>query len=93
MLIAYNLLRHEIAQMAAELDVPPQRLSFQWLALAIVTALCHWPLETPGTFPKRLAWLRGQASTYLLTERRERSYPRAIKSRKSKNPTKHASPA
>ena len=93
MLIAYNLLRHEITQMAAELDVPPQRLSFQWLALAIVTALYHWPLETPGTLPKRLAWLREQASTYLLPERRARSYPRTIKSRKSKYPTKHASPA
>lgn len=35
MLIVYNLLRHEIAQMANELHVPPQRLSFQWLALAV----------------------------------------------------------
>jgi IS4 transposase len=53
MLIAYNLLRHEIAQMAGELRVSPQRLSFQWLALAITTALYHWPLQTPGTFPAK----------------------------------------
>ena len=51
MLIAYSLPRHEIAQMAGELQLPPQRLSFQWLALAITTALYHWPLQTPGTFP------------------------------------------
>lgn len=90
-LIAYNLLRHEIAQMAEELHVPPQRLSFQWLALAITTALYHWPLQTPGTFPRRLAWLREQARAYLLPERRTRSYPRVVKQPRSKFPMKNAS--
>lgn len=47
MLIAYNLLRHEIARMAGELQVPPQRLSFQWLALAITTA-CTTAFANPG---------------------------------------------
>jgi hypothetical protein len=91
MLIAYNLMRHEIAHMADELRVPPQRLSFQWLALAISTALYHWPLQTPGTFPKRMAWLREQARAYLLPERRTRSYPRAVKQPRSKFPMKNAS--
>jgi hypothetical protein len=91
MLIAYNLLRHEMAQMADELRVPPQRLSFQWLALAITTALYHWPLQTPGTLPKRLAWLRAQARAYLLPERRIRSYPRVVKPMRIKYPTKNAS--
>lgn len=78
-LIAYYLLRHEIAQMADKLHVPPQRLSFQWLAVAITTALYHWPLQTPGTFPKRLARLREQARAYLLPECRTRSHPRVVK--------------
>lgn len=91
MLIAYNLLRHEIAQMAGELQVPPQRLSFQWLALAITTALYHWPLQTPGNFPKRLALLHEQARAYLLPARRTRSYPRAVKPPRSKYPMKNAS--
>jgi hypothetical protein len=91
MLIAYNLLRHEMAQMADELHVSPQHLSFQWLALAITTALYHWPLQTPGTFPKRLAWLRQQARAYLLPERRIRSYPRVIKSQATRYPMKNAS--
>lgn len=91
MFIAYNLLRHEMAQMADALQVPPQRLSFQWLALAITTALYHWPLQTPGTFPKRLAWLRQQAPAYLLPERRKRSYPRAVKPTRSKYAIKNAS--
>nr|WP_308632490.1 IS4 family transposase [Massilia sp. YIM B02763] len=90
-LIAYNLLRHEIAQMADEMHVPPQRLSFQWLALAITSALYHWPLQTPGTFPKRLALLHQQACAYLLPERRTRSYPRAVKQPRSKFPMKNAS--
>jgi hypothetical protein len=90
MLIAYNLLRHEIAETAAELHVEPQRLSFQCMALAITTALYHWPLQTPGTLPKRLAYLRLQALAYLLPERRTRSYPRVVKSRRSKYPTRHA---
>lgn len=90
-LIAYNLLRHEIAQMADELHVPPQRLSFQWLALAITTALYHWPLQTPGTFPKRLMHLREQARAYLLPERRTRCYPRVVKQPRSKFPMKNAS--
>lgn len=90
-LIAYNLLRHEIAQMANDLRVCPQRLSFQWLALAITTALYHWPLQTPGTLPKRLAWLRQQANAYLLPERRTRSYPRSVKPPRSKYPIKNAS--
>lgn len=90
MLIAYNLLRHEMAQMADELRIAPQRLSFQWLALAITTALYHWPLQTPGTLPKRLAWLRAQARAYLLPERRIRSYPRVVKPMRVKYPTKNA---
>jgi hypothetical protein len=91
MLIAYNLLRHEIAQMASELQAAPQRLSFQWLALAITTALYHWPLQTPGTLPKRLTLLRHQASAYLLPERRARSYPRVVKQPRSKYSMKNAS--
>lgn len=91
MLIAYNLLRHEMAQMADELHVTPQHLSFQWLALAITTALYHWPLQTPGTFPRRLALLREQARAYLLPERRTRSYPRVVKQPRSKFPMKNAS--
>lgn len=90
-LIAYNLLRHEIAQMASELSIPPQRLSFQWLAFAITTALYHWPLQTPGTFPRRLACLRQQACVYLLPERRTRSYPKVVKQPRSNFPMKNAS--
>jgi hypothetical protein len=42
MRIAYNLQRHEIAQMADELQVSSQYISIQWPALAVSTALYHW---------------------------------------------------
>lgn len=78
-LIAYNLLRQEMQQIAQVLAVPPQRLSFQWLALAIVGFLRSTPLETPGTLPQRLARLCQEARCYVLPPRRERSCPRQVK--------------
>lgn len=90
-LLAYNLIRQEIRCMAEELKAPPQRLSFQWLALAITNALRHCPLETPGTIPRRLQELRAQARYFLLPPRRKRSYPRVVKPRNPKYPKKNAS--
>lgn len=81
LLIAYNLLRQEMRQIALTLQVPPQRLSFQWLALAIVGFLRLAPLERPGTLPQRLAHLCQQARAYVLPPRRDRTYPRQIKLR------------
>lgn len=91
LLIAYNLLRREIQQTAEQMDIAPTRLSFQGFARAIVSELRHAPLETPGTFPKRLERLRQLARIYLLPPRRNRSCPREVKHRRPKYPTKNAS--
>ncbi|MFN3766890.1 MAG: HAD family hydrolase [Ectopseudomonas guguanensis] len=40
-MLAYNLIRQEMRLMAEELEIPPQRLSFQWLAIAIAGALAE----------------------------------------------------
>lgn len=64
LLIVCNLLREEMRQMAQALEVPPQRVSFQWAALAIVKPA-----------------------------RRKRSYPRQVKPRAAKYPTKKCQPA
>jgi hypothetical protein len=90
-LIAYDLIRQEMREMAADLNVAPHRLSFQWLTLAITSALGQWPLQTPGALPKRLALLRKQARLYLLPPRRRQSYPRAVKLRNRSYPIKNAS--
>lgn len=67
MLIAYNLLRHEMANMAAALMLPPQRLSFQWMTLAITMAFYHWPLQTPERSPTVLTvYASRRATTYCL---------------------------
>jgi hypothetical protein len=86
--IAYDLIRQEMAQVAAQLKLPPQRLSFQWLALAIASAMNQWPLETPGALPKHLASLRDQARAFVLPPRRHRSCPRQVKSHRPRYPEK-----
>jgi hypothetical protein len=90
-LIAYDLIRQEMREMAMTLNVAPHRLSFQWLTLAITSALYQWPLQTPGTLPRRLALLRQQARLYLLPPRRPRSCPPVVKSRSRTYPIKNAS--
>ena len=90
-LLAYDLIRQEMRQMADELNVSPQRLSFQWLTLAITMALTGWPLEEPQALPERLLLLRKIATRYLLPPRRARTYPREVKQRSKSYPTKNAS--
>jgi hypothetical protein len=80
-LIAYNLVRLEMEQIAEELDVPPLRISFlealrsireQWLWAAAT--------RTPGAIPKRLSTMRARMRRFVLPPRRiDRSYPRAVK--------------
>jgi hypothetical protein len=84
-LIAYNLVRLEMQRIADELGVPPTRISFV-AALRTIVDEWHWSAitRTPGGIPKRLATMRDRIRRYLLPERRERSYPRAVKLKMSK---------
>jgi len=68
-----------------------QRLSFQWLTLAITMALTGWSLDDSETLPERLQALRKIAVRYLLPPRRPRSYPREVKQRSKSYPRKNAS--
>lgn len=80
-LLAYNLIRLEMARIADELGVEPRRISFvaalrhfveQWL-WAATTA-------TPGAIPKRLNTMRDRMRRFVLPLRRpERVFPRAVK--------------
>jgi hypothetical protein len=80
-LLAYNLIRLEMARIADELGVEPTRISFlaalryfveQWL-WAATTA-------TPGAIPKRLSTMRDRIRRFILPPRRpERVFPRAVK--------------
>jgi hypothetical protein len=81
--IAYNLVRLEMERAAKELDVPPTRISFV-AALHIYREEMRWIVAaarrmTTGTIPKQLSRMRQQMKRLVLPERRERSYPRAVK--------------
>jgi hypothetical protein len=79
-LIAYNLVRVEMAQIAGEAGVPPTRLSFVIVLRALRVEFDYWGmLRTPGTLPARIVRLRADLARALLPPRRSRSYPRELK--------------
>src|SRR5881394_283178 len=81
LLIAYNLVRLEMARIATELGVPPIRISF---VAALREFAYQWTLAansmSPGSTPKRLATLPDRLRHFVIPPRRgERVYPRAVK--------------
>lgn len=90
-LIAYNLIRQEMTQMADGLNVTPLQLSFQWITRAITMALTGWTLHDADTLPDRLQLPHTIAARYVSPPRRERSYPRVVKQHRNQYPIKNAS--
>jgi hypothetical protein len=89
MLIAYTLMRRLMRQMAEQVNVQPVRMGFHASCMAIVALLRFAPLESAATLPKRLALLFEQAHLFVIPQRRpHRSYPRVVKRRPTKYPTK-----
>jgi hypothetical protein len=86
--LAYNLVRLEAERLAAELKLPPTRISFIAALTLIETAFRSWSLENAGRTPDRLRKLRADLGHFVLPERRERSYPRAVKIKMSNYPRK-----
>lgn len=93
--IAYNLVRYEAERVAAEAGVSPTRISFVAALNFIESALRTWGTESSGRLPERLQRLREDLAHFVLPERRERSYPRAVKIKMSnyarKRPAKPSS--
>ncbi len=88
-LIAYTLLRRWMREMAAHVQVEPQRISFHTASYAIVNLLAVPSLDSAGTLPKQLAALLAQSRHFVLRPRRTgRRFPRVVKKRASKFPTK-----
>jgi hypothetical protein len=79
LLLAYNLVRFEMEQVAAEARVPPSRISFIAGLRLIRTTLLGLAFTSPGAIPKRLQHLRSDLRHFELPERRHRSYPRVVK--------------
>lgn len=78
--IAYNLVRVEMARVAKEQALPPNRISFTH-ALRFIRNFCVSAWTTaPGALPQRLMGLERDLALLILPERRtERRYPRQVK--------------
>ncbi|MBI5554445.1 MAG: transposase [Elusimicrobia bacterium] len=80
MVIAYNLVRREIALLARERKLPPTRISFK-TTLVLIRDLFMWAaIASPGSLPKMIKKLRLDMSQLILPPRRsERRYARGVK--------------
>lgn len=88
LMIAYNLVRREMAGMADKLELLPNRISFQ-ATLTMMRDLFFWAeVASPGKLPAMLAEMRLKLVSFVLPERRNRNYLRVTKMRVSKYPTK-----
>lgn len=79
-LLAYNLLRFQMAQMAYSLDgIEPNQLSFSQASAYIIKELTLLPAVSPGRVPEVIKHMTEMAMAFVLPARRERAYPRALK--------------
>ena len=80
LLLAYNLVRLEIERVAAELDVPPIRISFLAALREVVEQWHFATIVSPGTIPSRLSTTTDRLRQFMLPPRRPgRLFPRAVK--------------
>ena len=86
-LLAYNLVRLEMAEVAKEVGAAATDLSFQ-LALDYLQYEWGWlAINSPGTIPKKLRHLRDRLGELLLPrQRRGRECPRVIKAQPKRYP-------
>lgn len=88
LLIAYNLVRLEIDQVAREIDITPNRISYRHALMLVRNFFVSAWLASPGVLPKRLSKLHEEMTLLVLPPRRPRSYPRAVKIKMSSYPRK-----
>lgn len=87
-LLAYNLVRLEMAEVAAEAQVNPTQLSFT-TALHYLRHEWGWmAIEAPGKIPAHLLRLRNRLGDLLLPQKRGRTCPRLVKKRPQKYGTR-----
>ena len=89
LLIAYNLIRLEMARIADEAGVLPTRISFVMVYRIIGDEWMWCALASPGAIPRHLRNLRAKVKHFIIPKRRpKRSYPRAVKVKMSNYPRK-----
>lgn len=80
LLIAYNLVRHEMEGVALARGVAPRRISFLY-SLRVIREVFYWAATTsPGSVPKMVKKMHLAVGKLILPERRtHRRYPRHVK--------------
>lgn len=85
-LLAYNLIRLEIARIANEANVLPQRISFIMALRYIQDEFLWCAIASPGTIPKKLRDLRDNVKRFITPERKRPPKPRAVRRSKTRYP-------
>ncbi|MEX9442462.1 transposase, partial [Klebsiella pneumoniae] len=76
MVLAYNLLRFMMAQMAYSLkDTEPYQMGFKQTAIYLSAQLSLLPAVAPGNIPKFINGILAMARSFVLPSRRQRHYP------------------
>ncbi len=89
--IGYNLVRLEMARVAARAGVAPLRISYRHALMLIRNFWVSAWLAAPGVLPRRLDALHHELALLILPPRRsERRYPRAVKIKMSNYPLKRS---
>lgn len=92
-LLAYNLVRLEMAHVARQAGVSPTRISFVATLEMMTAEWFFFANMTAGAIPARLRTLEARLARLVLPERRsQRSYPRAVKIKMSNYDRKRPSP-
>ncbi|HBY9716928.1 TPA: hypothetical protein MJA52_003923 [Klebsiella aerogenes] len=87
MVLAYNLLRFMMTQMAYSLKgCRPYQIGFKKASLYLTEQLSTLPAVAPGKIPKILTEIINMVESFVLPVRRKRHYPRAVK----KKPQRYA---
>lgn len=86
-LLAYNLVRFQMARMAYTLQgIHPNQLSFHHASAEIINCLMALSYCSPGKVPSVIQNLTDMAPAFLLPHRRERAFPRSVKQQPRKYP-------
>ena len=83
--LAYNLLRFLMAQMAySKKGIEPYQISFKGAAIYLIGELRLLPMVSAGNHPRVINNMVEMSDAFILPPRRERHYPRAVKQRPQK---------
>lgn len=86
MIIAYNLIRVEISQIAKEAEVSPLRISFVMAMRYIQDELMWCAIASPGSIPNKLKAMRENVKQFILPKKRKRPKSRTVRISKTRYP-------